>query len=91
MFISFIIAFLINLRFPRNRSITTIINERYGNVSLQQFRSTEKILYKEKKLNCDLEFLKACRSYEVAPKFIRFKLFNRNLENTECYILEYYI
>lgn len=43
------------------------------------------MLYKEKKLNCDLEFLKACRTNEVAPKFIRFKLFNRNLENTEFY------
>ena len=37
------------------------------------------------KVTLDVQFLRKCAVYEVFPKFLRFKLYNRRLENAEFY------
>ena len=40
---------------------------------------------KLEKTKCDLEFLNKCKTYNVIPKFLRFKLYKRNVQNSNLY------
>ena len=80
-----VLLFLIRLRFPRGKSIAEIITRRYGQPALTVFRNTENHCFKTKKLECDLNFLSTCKEYNIIPKFIRFKVYNPNFQNTRLY------
>ena len=84
MFItSLVLLFLLRVRFSGNKSIGSIVFSRYGPETHQIFRSMEKNSRKLNKNKCDLEFLHTCAAYNVIPKFLRIKLYRRNLENGE--------
>ena len=80
-----VLLFIIKLRFPRGKSISTIIINRYGQQVLQQFRNLEKCSYKLKKTRCDIEFLTICQRNKVIPNFINFKLYNNRLYKSQLY------
>ena len=80
-----VLLFLIRLRFPRGKSIVEIITRRYGRPALAVFRNTENHYFKKKKLECDLDFLNICKEYNIIPKFIRFKIYNPNFQNSRLY------
>ena len=46
----------------------------------------EKITRKVHKARHDIEFLETCSAYESIPKFLRIKLYRRNLETTETHL-----
>ena len=76
---------LIRLRFPSRKSIAEIICTRYGSDTVKQLRKFEILDYKVCKNQCDLEFLKFCQENCLTPKFLNFKLANRNLRYSDSF------
>ena len=67
------------LSFVLSRKIINIYNDiaqKYGNVTVKDFRKYEKLEYKKKKLKLDVHFLNNCKQLGVYPKFLIFKLPN---------------
>ena len=77
--------FLIRLRFPSSKSIAEIICKRYENETVKQLWKFGKLDYKVRKNHGDLEFLKLCQENDSTPKFLNFKLANRNLHYSNSY------
>ena len=80
-----VFIFLIRLRFPRNSSISDILRRRYGLPVLKLYRSTERLDYKVRKLQCDIDFLTSCSQQDLIPNFLRFKLYTRVLHHSRLY------
>ena len=58
-----------------------IICKRYGSDTVKQLWKFEKLDYKVRKNQGNLDFLKLYQKNSLTPKFLNFKLVNRNL----CY------
>ena len=80
-----VLLFLLRIRFPRHEPISRTITRRYGPQALRTVRQLEKNSLKLEKNNCDLVFLKTCKAYNVMPKFLRFKLYNKRLHDSQLY------
>lgn len=83
--LTLVLLFIIKLRFPKDKSITQILFKRYGQTGVHSFRRCEKALFRLEKLKLDHRFLIQCKCYQVIPKFLRFKLYRRSLENSKLY------
>ena len=83
--LSLVFLFIIRLRFPSNKSIANIFRKRYNNNIVKELRKFEKLDYKIRKNETDLEFLNSCIENDVTPKFLSFKLPNNNLRNSITY------
>ena len=77
--------FLSRIRFPRGRSIHSVILSRYGRETLNILRQAETTQRRYAKSLLDCEFLQRCLMYDITPKFVRFKLYRRRLLNQEFY------
>ena len=78
------LIFIFKLRFPPGVSIATVLKRRYKeNGSLDAFRKYQRLEFKLQKAKLDLTFLEDCKKNSVIPKFLNFKLANRNLQNLE--------
>ena len=67
------------LSFVLSRKIVNIYNDiaqKYGIVTVKDFRKYEKLEYKKNKLKLDIDFLNNCKQLGVYPKFLIFKLPN---------------
>ena len=80
-----VILFILKLKFPSNRPISNIITQRYGHNTLLLFRKWEREHLKHEKAKCQLIFLNKCKTYNTFPKFLYFKLYNKNLHNSDLY------
>ena len=86
MFITtLVLLFIFKLRFPVGTPVTTLLFRRYGRNTLNAFRRKERTLRKLEHSKCDLEFLLKCKSYDILPKFLYFKLYRKNLCNSKLY------
>ena len=56
--LTFVFLFLIRLRFTSRKSIAEIIRKSYGSDTVKQLQKFEKLNYKVRKNQADLEFLK---------------------------------
>ena len=56
--LTFVFLFLIRLRFNSRKSIAEIIGKSYGSDTVKQLQKFEKLNYKVRKNQSDLEFLK---------------------------------
>ena len=83
--IALAVLFIIRLRFPTKHSLATIIRSRYGDEFVKLVRKFEKIDFRCRKLELDLNFLEACSQYELCPTFLRFKVSNSSLKNSSTY------
>ena len=83
--LTLVFLFLIRLRFPSRKFIAEIIRKRYGRDTVKQLRKFEKLDCKVRKSRGDLEFLKLCQDNGLTPKFLNFKLANRNLRYSNSY------
>ena len=54
---SIVFLLLIRLRFPHSKSLSEIIRRRYGEKTIKRLRKFEKIVYRLRKAELDLEFL----------------------------------
>ena len=80
-----VLLFLIRLRFPRDKSIAQVISLRYGADVVQSLRKWEKLNFKRRKVQLDIEFLRKCESQCLIPAFLKFKLPNQNLRSSSSY------
>ena len=80
-----VVLFLLKLRFPRNTPISQVLRQRYGHASLRVFRNYEQASTKLVKKKLDLKYLISCKSYNVFPKFLSFKLYRKTLCNSNLY------
>ena len=80
-----VFIFMSRIRFPAQTSIAEVIRNRYGNTTLKSFRRLEKLDVKYRKTLLDITFLNNCISNNVIPRFLYFKLANRNLRSSVAY------
>ena len=83
--LTLVLLLLIRLRFPSKKSIAEIIRKCYGSDPVKQLRRFEKLDYKVRKNQSDLEFLKLCQENGLTPKFLNFKFANSNLHYSNSY------
>ena len=81
-----VFLFLIRLRFPHSKSLSQIIRRRYGDKIIKRLRKFEKIDYRLRKAELDLEFLVKCRDNNVIHNFLNFHLANRSLRFSLTYV-----
>ena len=80
-----VLLFLARIRFPKTESIPSIIRRRYGDKVLREVRQFEKLDYKLRKVQLDLDFLCKCKDSDVIPKFLNFRLANKKLQDSLTY------
>ena len=80
-----VFLFPIRLRFPHSKSLSQIIRRRYGDKITKRLCKFEKIEYRLRKAEVDLEFLVKCRDNDMIPKFLNFRLANRSLRFSLTY------
>ena len=79
MFISVLcLLFLIKLRWPKIKSFIHLLRYRYGDDTVDTFRSYEKHLLKYHKTGKDLWFLNQCKFFEITPTFLNIKFSNED-------------
>ena len=83
--IALVFLFLVRCRFPTQFSIINILRKRYGENLVKSVRKLEKLDFKHKKAQLDLEFLQTCKKNNVIPKFLRFKSASRQLSSSRAY------
>ena len=72
---------IVRLRFLSEKSVAENICKRYNDNIVKQIRKCEKLDYKIRKNEADLEFLKSSQDNQLTPKFLNFKVASSNL----CY------
>jgi len=81
----FALTFILNLRFKQILDFPLHISSSYGEDGARILRNYYNTLKKLEKSKLDLDFLVKCKTYGVLPKFLRFKLYKRCLQNTNFY------
>ena len=71
--------------FPKNESISSIVRKRYSGDVLKAVRKFEKIDYKLRKAKLDISFLVKCQNENIVSNFLKFRLANKNLQNSVTY------
>ena len=80
-----VFLFLARIRFPKNESISSIVRKRYSGEVLKAIRKFEKVDYKLRKAKLDISFLVKCQNENIIPNFLKFRLANKNLQNSVTY------
>ena len=81
-----VFLFIARIRFPDSYSLIGILRKRYGRDLVREVRTLEKLDFKHKKAILDLDFLISCRKNSVFPKFLLFKVSNKQLRASKAYI-----
>ena len=82
---AYVLLFAIKCRFPANKSVAEIIRRRYNDDVLSKVRRLEKLDFKLRKNNLDVEFLQICMDNSLIPNFVRFKVTNSALKTSKAY------
>ena len=80
----FIVKFLLFLT-PSKQRLFDIIKRDHGRPTLKCVLTYSASLKKQEKCRLDLEFLVSCKTYEIFPKFLRFKLYKKSLHSSAFY------
>ena len=80
-----VFLFVAPIRFPVSDSLICILRKRYGRGLVKEVRTVEKIDFKQKKVNLDLDFLITCRKNSVFQKYLQFKVSNKQLRASKAY------
>ena len=75
-----VFMFVARTRLPVKHSIVNVLRKRYGKILVKNVRKFEKYEFKYKKAILDLDFLLTCKEKNIIPKFLRFKVANRQLQ-----------
>ena len=81
-----VFLFIAHIRFPASFSLIRILRKRYGRDLVKEVRTLENLDFKHKKVILDLDFLISCRKNSVFPKFLQFKVSNKQLRASKAYI-----
>ena len=77
--LAYVLLFAIKCRFPANKSVAEIIRRRYDGNVLTKIRRLEKLEFKLRKCDLDVEYFQICLDNNLIPKFVRFKMTNSAL------------
>ena len=80
-----VFLFLIRLRFPKSKSISDIIRGRYSQSTLKRIRKFEKLDFRLRKAELDLELLLRCRDNNGIPNFLNFRVSSHYLKASLTY------
>ena len=80
-----VFIFLIRLRFPADKSIADVLRGRYGNPALNLYRRLEKLDFRKRKTECDVNYLTTCVQHDLIPRFVHFKPYKRQLTHSRLY------
>lgn len=80
-----VFLFITRIKFPSNKLISQEITSRYGRDVLRTIRKFEKLNFKRRKRELDLDFLTKCLDQRLQPTFLRFRVSNRNLRQSHTY------
>ena len=80
-----VFLFLLELRFPANKSVAEIIHKIYGSEAVKWLYKFEKLDFKIWKKEANLQFLQSCHQEGLTPKFLNFKLANSSLKHSRTY------
>ena len=83
--VALVFLFLVRCRFPAKKSIIDILRKRYGENLVKNVKKLEKLDFKLKEATLDLEFLQSCKKQNVIPKFLKFKVANKQLLTSNVY------
>ena len=83
--LSLVFLFIVHLKFPSQKSVAEVIRKRCNDNIVKQICKFEKLDYKIRKNEADLEFLTSCQHNQLTPKFLIFKVASSNL----CYSKTY--
>ena len=83
--LSLVFPFFVRLRFPSDKSIANVLRSRYNENIVKQIRRFEKLDFKIRKNEADLEFLQSCLDNQLIPKFLNFKVANSGLRFSRTY------
>ena len=81
------LLFLARVRNPKSKSIAEVIRSRYSQNTVKRIRNLEKLDYRLRKAELDLEFLCKCDDNNVVPNFLNFRLANSHLKYSSTYRL----
>ena len=79
--------FLARVRFPKSKSIAEVIRSRYSENTVKRIRKLEKVDYRLRKAELDLQFLCKCDDNNIIPNFLNFRLANSHLKYSSTYRL----
>ena len=82
-----VLLFLARVRFPKSKSIAEVIRSRYIENTLKRIRKLEKLDYRLRKTELDVQFLCKCDDNNVIPNFLNFRLANSGLKYSSTYRL----
>ena len=82
---AYVLLFVIKCRFPAGKSVADIIRDRYNNKILNKTRRLEKLDFKIRKRELDVEFIQTCIQNNLIPKFLNFKVPNSALRDSKAY------
>ena len=82
---SIVFLFLVCLRFPSHLSTVQVIRNHYGNEVVKLMLKFEKLDFKYRKILLDSDFLGNCNRNNVAPKFVQFRVANKDFHNSSTY------
>ena len=83
--LSLVFLFIVRLRFPSDKSIANVIRSRYNDEIVKQIRRFEKLDFKIRKNEADLDFLQSCQQNNLIPKFLNFKVASSSLRFSRTY------
>ena len=81
-----VFLFIARIRFPASYSLIGVLRKRYGRDLVKEVRTLEKLDLKHKKTILDSDFVIYCRKNSVFPKFVQFKVSNKQLRASKAYI-----
>ena len=80
------LLFIARIRFTDSESLIGVLRKRYHRDLVNEVRTLDEIVFKLKKAILDLDFLISCRKNSVFPKFLQFKVSNKQLRASKAYI-----
>ena len=83
--VSLVFLFMLRLRFPSDKSIANVIRSRYNDEIVKQIPRFEKLDFKIRKNEADLDFLQFCQQNDLILKFLNFKVASSSLRFSRTY------
>ena len=80
-----IVSFIATIFEWRNPNVIRFLKDRYDHQDVNLYRRLETASKKLSKSKLDLLFLRRCKTYNIVPKFLRFKLHRKSLCSSKFY------
>ena len=82
---SVVFSFLARVPFSKSKSIAEVIRARYNENTVKRIRKLDRLDYRLRKSELDLEYLCKCNENNVVPKFLNSRVANNHLKYSSTY------